>query len=313
LFIAAGCATAAVQPAPTNAPVVAIMLTNGRLLPLATLSNGEWTLFPWPQHDREDNPSPRMPAHLDTIPQDWFSPLAVLPTTWRMQPVNGQSQFVRTGRPTMWSIAAFDTIGLETDYVDADPDHRESDFNAGIAVDGDLETLPVRQFQESASEWAALVRRHAPAFFDAERADARRQHERFKGRSVAATAKELRSAEVSLYRVDLGHGDAYAYFEAIVRRPGDAESKRFGCPTQSVEYHGLLERRRGREVMKWIAGAALDCGTLTEVMQVLGGVRVGGRVFLVVEYSGDDWQDFAVVDPAGPESKIRRGPRGRAN
>jgi hypothetical protein len=291
----------------SSVPAVAVVLTDGKLLPLAARSAAGWQLLPWPHHEFHDG-QPEPPS-LMAIPKDWFAPLTTLPTTWRFQPINGKRTVIHSAAPTRWQIASFDATGFATDYVDPDSNRRSFDYNAGIAVAGDVEALPVRELDESSPEWNRLVARHAKAFLNAERADARRHQVHLKGHTTTTTASELRTSEVVLSRVELDAKHAYEYFEAIVQRPADADAKRLNCPTQSVEYHGLIEERGRSEVVKWISGAELSCGELTEVMDVVGGLRGADGVRLVVEYSGDDWQTFAIVNPAGPESQIRRGPR----
>jgi hypothetical protein len=306
--LAAGPASSA-QPA-AGPPVVAIVLTDGKLLPLAAAAGGEWRLLPWPRHDvTEPQAPPPVPASVAAIPKEWFAPLASLPSTWRLQEINGKRSAIHAVAPTRWQVATFDAVGLSTDYVDPDPDQRSADFNAGIAVSGEVDTLPVDELDESSAEWAHLVARHAKAFLGADRAAAKRRGVRLKGRTTATETKALRAGDVSLYRVRLDPKHTYQYFEVAVTGPSDPGVPRPACATPSTEYYGLIEQRGRTETVKWLSTAGPGCESRAAAMDVVGAVRDGNGVRLVVEYSGGDRQSFAVVDPAAPESQIRRGPR----
>jgi hypothetical protein len=299
------------QPAPASTPVVAIVLTDGKLLPLATFRAGaDWQMLAWPRHAlREPQPAPPLPATTAMIPREWFAPLTALPSLWRMQPINGARSAIHAAVPTRWQVATFDAVGLATDYVDPDPTQRSFDFNAGIAVAGDIDTLPVRELDEASPEWAHLVARHVKAFVAADRTEAKQRGEHLKGRTSANTTKDLRAGDVSLYRIDVEPKRAYEYFEVTVQRPAAAGASRPACQTPTVEYHGMIELHGRTELVRWLSSTGPACGATDAVMEVVGGLRGAGGVRLVVEYSSDRAQSFAVINPLLPESEIRREPR----
>jgi hypothetical protein len=293
--------------------VVAIVLTDGKLLPLAVRPAAEWQMLPWPRHELSESQAPALiPPTTAGIPREWFVPLPALPATWRLQPINGTSATaIHAATPTRWQIATFDAVGLATDYVDPDPQQRSFDYNAGIAVSGNIDTLPVRELDEGSPEWAHLVARHVKSFLNADRADARKRSVRLKGRTTVTATKELRAGDVSLYRVELDPKHAYEYFEVVVQRPGNADPTRpVGCATASIEYRGVLELKGRTETVKWLSVAAPTCGDPANAAEVVGGLKSADGVRLVMELSGDDWQSFAIVNPAGPEFPVTRAPRG---
>jgi hypothetical protein len=299
------------QPQPPATPVVAIVLTDGKLLPLAVRPASEWQMLPWPRHELAESPTPpSIPANAAAIPKEWFTPLSTLPATWRLQPINGQPTAIHTAAPTHWQIATFDAVGLATDYVDPDPAQRSFDYNAGIAVSGNAESLPVRELDEASPEWAHLVARHVKAFLNADRADAHRRGVRLKGRTTVTATKELRAGDVSLYRVELEPKRAFEYFEVVVQRPGGADPGRpVNCATASIEYRGVIEQKGRTETVKWLTGEPPICGDPPAVAEVVGGLRSPDGVRFVLEMSGDDWQSFAIVNPAGPAFQVKRAPR----
>ncbi len=311
LLAALACGAVGSGQPPPPTPVVAIVLTDGKLLPLAVRPSGEWQMLPWPRHEFTESPTPAsIPANAAAIPKEWFAPLSMLPATWRLQPINGQATAIHTSAPTRWQIATFDAVGLATDYVYPDPTQRSFDYNAGIAVSGNAETLPVRELDEASPEWAHLVARHVKAFLNVDRVDAKQRGVRLKGRTTATATKELRAGDVSLYRVELEPKRAYEYFEVVVQRPGDADPKRpVNCAMASVEYRGVIEQKGRTETVKWLAGAPPACGDPPTVAEVIGGLRSPDGARFVLELSGDDWQSFAIVNPAGPAFQVKRAPR----
>src|SRR5262249_22993769 len=124
--------------------------------------------------------------------------------------------------------------------------------------------------------------------------------------------KDLRGGDVSLFRVELDGKHDYEYFEVTVQRPPDPGAPRASCPTPSVEYRGLIERRGRTETVRWLTTAA-TCGQSAQTMEVVGAVRGADGVRMVVEYSGDDWQSFAIVNPLGPASQFRSASRAAAS
>jgi hypothetical protein len=310
LLAVLGCGAALSGQQAPQPPVVAVVLTDGKLLPLAARPSGDWQLLPWPRHGiQESQPALPVPANAAAIPKNWFTPLAALPSTWRLQPLNGKSTTIHAVSPTRWQIATFDAIGLTTDYLDPDPQKRSFDFNAGIAVAGDVDTLPVQELDEASPEWSRLVARHGKSFAGADRADARRRGLHFKGRSAATIANELRSADVSLYRIEIDSKHWFEYFEAVVPRPHDAGTQGLKCPAPTVEYHGLIEQHGRTQTVRWLSSGGLTCDDTTEATEVIGALHGAEGVRFVVEYGGEDRQSFAVVNPATGEAGMRRGAR----
>ena len=298
------------QPAPAT-PVVGVVLTDGKLLPLAAIkAGGDWQLLPWPRHPvRDAQPTLPVPATTGSIPREWFAPLSALPSIWRMQAINGARTAIHATVPTRWQVATFDAIGLATDYVDPDPNERSFDFNAGIAVAGEVETLPVRELDEASPEWAHLVARHVKAFLSADRNEAKQRGVHLKGRTSANTTKDLRAGDVSLYRIDVDPKHAFEYFEVTVQRPPAAGTPPQPCQAPTVEYRGMIELHGKTELVRWLSSSGPVCGASGVVMEVVGGLRGTGGVRLVVEYSNDRVQSFEVINPVLPESQIRREPR----
>ncbi|HEY2431698.1 MAG TPA: hypothetical protein VGI12_03420 [Vicinamibacterales bacterium] len=295
-------AGAAAQPS-QGPPVVAIVLTDGKLLPFAVASGSDWQLLPWPRHEFSENQAAvPVPA---AIPREWFAPLSSLPSSWRLQTIGGKPTAIHVANPAHWQVATFDAIGFATDYVDPDPDQRSSDFNAGIAVAGDVDTLPVDELDESSPQWAHLVARHAKAFLGADRADAKRRGVHLKGRTTVTVTKELRAGDVSLFNVALDPKHSYEYFEVTVTRPVGSGPQGPACASPTAEYYGFIERRGRTETVKWLS-TTTGCDPAEPTLEIVGALRAATGVRLVVEYSGGDRQSFAVVNPGAPESQIRR-------
>src|SRR5207253_8647009 len=114
--LACGASSSGQAGAPAT-PVVGVVLTDGKLLPLATVKpgGGDWQLLPWPRHAaQEPQAGPAVPPTASAIPKEWFAPLPALPSTWRMQAINGARTSIHAAAPTRWQVATFDAIGLLT-------------------------------------------------------------------------------------------------------------------------------------------------------------------------------------------------------
>jgi hypothetical protein len=284
----------AVPRAQTSAAVVAVVLDNGKLLPLAARTGRGWVLLPWPRHDSEDaQPGPVVPASLSDIPEQWHVPLSVLPTIWRFQPIGKRPRSIHSGSPVKWEMATFDTIGLTTDYIDrrAYPDVW---FDAGIAVAGDVEALPTRRLTATSAEWRDIVATFAESFVEAERHDARRQHRHRRIPSAPALRAQLLKAEVDLHEVSVAGGLTYYYYYDL-RRYVHGET---GTCLLEVYHRGLITRDRASLTKKWMAALDDGCDDPPQVMELVGGVRSHGRVRLIAKYSGDDWESYELLDPA---------------
>src|SRR5438045_6943984 len=105
LAVLGSVAVSSAQPVPAaTTPVVAVVLTDGKLLPLASVRTGsDWQLLPWPKHaTQEAQAAPPLPPTAAAIPREWFAPLPALPSTWRMQAINGARLSIHAVAPTRW-------------------------------------------------------------------------------------------------------------------------------------------------------------------------------------------------------------------
>jgi hypothetical protein len=296
------------QPREADMPVVAIVSRSGLMLPLATFSSGSWNNLPWPQHLLGD-PIKEFPLPvrrtLADVPSAWFKPLPSLPTAWRFQPINGSQRAVEIGVPARWDGDLIESVGLTVRPWD---DHGNDTEDAGIAVSGRVDPLPVRRLHETSQEWQAIVRQLAGAFALAERRGERPYTVPASVAANPALARQLAKAEVSLNVVTASDRLSYYYLETLLIRPTTRASKALNCDATYAKHVGLLERRSGGPFrVKWLRGGAV-CGVHSDGMEVIGAVRAGNQIRLVVRESGDGGPEYDIIDPEAPESKIRRGP-----
>lgn len=152
---------------------------------------------------------------------------------------------------------------------------------------GDVELLPVQHLSRSAPEWRSIVGRHAAAFDRAQRMP----WSPGRVRSLAALQRWLLNNEVDLWRVTMTDRD-YFYFEVT-----DAGTSNGPCPAAQA-FEGRIEvARQKRSRVLHVQPVMTKCGDLTEIIELVGAVSYRGTIRFVIKSSGDDWQDYKVVDP----------------
>ena len=300
VIVLCGSARSAQRP-----PVVGIVSQTGKLLPLAFFESGEWQYLPWPEHDDENDsrPPPTVPPGLADIPPDWLEPLAQVPAVWRVSLTNHVAHEARLDVPATWTDAGFTSVGLTIAGFPRTWSGGE-DMEAGIAVTGDAAALPVQAFDASSSEWRAIVTRHVAAFQAAERAQAKRVQGGAAVPTQRTLAAQLRHGEVHLAVIEASQALTYMYFDTFLIRPTRPADRALNCDT-TASHVGLLVRRTGKPAqIKWLSGGGDSCGALGTGLEVLGAVHAGNRARVVVKWGGDDWVQYALVDPAGPKSRF---------
>ena len=289
-------------------PAVAVVSQTGQLLPLAAYADGSWKLLGWPgiSSAYDLRRAPLVPATIDAIPRDWFTPLKALPASWRLQILNGQAREIHVLAPARWDDGTAWSIGIRVDYR-----VRESgeEFDAGIAVAGAAAALPVRRLDQTSAEWRAIVRSHASAFGAAERTGRARSGPSDPVPDDEELSKELSKADVDLREIRVGRESAYYYFSSRLLRPSAFGRRDPACGGTIGIHVGLLSRRgNGPFAIEWIRGRSAACAEGSNAVEIVGGVKVGDEVRFVVKRGGDDWTAYAIADPEGPQSALLSGP-----
>ena len=277
----------------TTAPsVVGIFSTNGLLLPLAVWSGSDWSSLPWPMRQTlgsDDQKLPPIPGTVATIPQAWVRPLDSFPTSWRAHLLNAGIRTLGLNSPTGWENAAVESIAIGVDYKGADTDS-QCNFDAGIAVTGDVTTLSVRHLTHTAPEWHSIVDQHLVAFDRAQRmpwASGRT-------RSRAAFRRWLLQSEVDLWKVTDSNG-AFFYFEVT-----DGALLKGPCPAAQALEGRIEAPTRGPSSVIHIQPVTMSCGDMNEGIEVIGAVTYHGTTRLVIRSGGEGGMGYQVVDPKVP-------------
>jgi hypothetical protein len=333
-YVSTGAAIQITRPhaSPESTPVVAVVSQTGQLLPLAAYADGNWKMLPWPgiSSAYDLRRAPLVPATVDAIPRDWFTPLKALPASWRLQTLDGHARDIHLLAPARWDDGTAWSVGIRVDYRVRE---NGEEFNAGIAVAGAATALPVRRLDRASAEWRAIVRSHVSAFGAAERAGGGPSGSRdpaprersgvrvpasdrvgeSEGRSPSKDdeelSKQLLKGDVDLREVRVGPDSAYYYFFSTLLRPSAVEPRTANCSGTIGMHVGLLARRRsGPFAIMWIRGRTAACADGSDAVDVVGGVKVRDGVRFVVKRGGPDWSEFDLADPAGAESELLARP-----
>jgi hypothetical protein len=297
--------SAAPQASERSEPsVVGIVSQTGKLLPLAAFIGGTWKYLPWPNYeDLNESPPPGpVPVELSLIPRQWIAPLSELPKAWHLADLSGSIRETHLGRPRPWVDATFTSVGIQ---LDMRPRDGNEDLEAGIAASGKGVLLPVRSLDASSMEWHQIVKFHVAAIQAAERVHARR----VKGAVVVPSQRmltaELLSGEIHVAQIEVNSRLSYVYFDTFLIRPTRPADRALNCAT-TASHAGLLQRRNGGPTqVVWIAGGVQGCGSLEPPgMEILGAIAMRDVVRVVVKWGGDDWVQYALVDPGGPKSRF---------
>ena len=276
-------------PAAANErPVVAIVSTNGLLLPLAFLLvrtgacfRGRSASSPATTRERFQRAwhHCRDPGRLDST-ADRFS-----------HDLEGPAFEWRHARPDVGpaAILADSRVRQHRDRRGLPGCRRELEipFDAGIAVSGDVTALPVHRLSRSAPEWHSIVDAHLNEFEGAQRLSPRLG-------ALPGTALRdwLLRGDVALWKVSRPSGD-YFYFEVI----DDLTKATKSCPPVTALEGRVDAPSHGPSRLVDVHTVNTSCRDFTEFIEVIGAVTAQGTTRLVIKSSGDDWEEYKIVEP----------------
>jgi hypothetical protein len=283
ILLLASSLAAADQTAPAFA--VGILRRDGIIVPFATFDGRNWSAR-WPRPALDVT----VPIDVRSVPSAWWGATGPL-DNWEAWAQSGQAQPIRVAQPDWIDVHCLRQIGLRTDYRASEfpPPATEQPYpKDGLAISPPRPIEPIQSVAPAAGEAVALTAVLQEAFNEAERKTARK----FEHPVKQAVRERMTPAIEAVY----SHGGEPRVYYVESRREytemGTRECTKVSFGT------GWFVREGGKYRPLSMVVDALNCDRLgASYMMPLGVVRVGSRVFWLVQFSGWDHERYVVIEP----------------
>jgi hypothetical protein len=264
---------------------VGVLRADGILIPFATFDGRSWSAR-WPKPSEELT----IPVTVSAVPSGWWGPTGPL-DAWQAWIGGTRPRALKVVQPDWVGAHCVRQIGLRTDYrpdqppppPDVQPYPKD-----GLAIAPPRPIEAVRKLTADSDEAKALAAELLAAFNLAERITAKRF-----SHPVDEAVRERAAPTVEAIYAHGGDPSVY-YVEAArayqVQATRECLVTAFGT--------GWFVREHGAVRSLAMAVDALDCDRRgASYMLPLGVLRVGTRVFWLVQFSGFDQERYVVIEP----------------
>jgi hypothetical protein len=267
---------------------VGVLRRDGIVIPFAAYDGKRWSHH-WPAPSAELT----VPINLRSVPLRWWGPTEA-PDTWTAWPGRaggGAPRPLRVLQPDWIDTHCLRQIGLRTDYKPEEPPPPRTVQpypKDGLAVSTSQPVEPIVWLSPHAPELVPLGAELLSAFNRAEHATAGR----FEHPVESKVRERLQPTIEAVY--SLGTEPRLYYIEAVrqYETPGSHECQIVAFGT------GWFLRENGTFRSLSIAVDALNCDRNgASYMLPLGAVRLGTRLFWLVQFSGWDHERYVVIEP----------------
>jgi hypothetical protein len=270
---------------------VGVLRRDGVIIPFAAYDGKRWSAH-WPAPGTDLT----VPINLPSLPSRWWGPTGAL-DTWTAWPggaagaVGGESHALHVIQPDWVDTHCVRQIGLRTDYKPEEPPPPRTVQpypKDGLAVSPAQPVEPIVWLSSLAPELEPLGAELLSAFNRAERSTAGR----FEHPVEARRRESMKPTIEAVYA--LGTEPRLYYVEAVRQY-----EKLGGQECQVVAFGtGWFLRENGKFRSMSMAVDALDCDRSgASYMLPLGAVRLGTRLFWLVQFSGWDHERYVVIEP----------------
>jgi hypothetical protein len=296
LILVCLCATIVGAAPGSGAFGIGVLRRDGIVVPFAEFDGHKWRPR-WP----EPKPRVEVPIQLADVPARWWGAIGPA-ATWQIWVAGRPPQSVHVKQPDVFPVQCTRQIGLRTDYrpteipppLDTQPYPKDGLATAPPHAIERIDIVPpasapppvVEAFEQQAR--AVLAR-------------ARADGERLSDALAAAPQVE------AVYAVGDPAGTRVYYFELSMRYR-DSRDPSGGCPAV-VFAGGWFVRDGSTELRKLkLDAAVVGCErTGLTYMLPLGAVRLNDRLYWIAQWSGWDYEEYAVVEikAHGVEDAVR--------
>ena len=285
--------------------VVAIVRTDGRLVPFAAWNGTSWERA-WPAADEaipaRINVETGLPAptDVDAVPSIWSRREERVPRNWSVRPAAG-------GRPIRARVRGAEIVvahcggqvALATDLPDptADDDalfRLGLEGRSGVAVAGPTRIIAIEEVPRSNPLWNEALRIVRAGF------DAREKAKAESGPGKLPRYEPTPPVQLVTLRRQAGSTNAPLYFESERSYPTGPFFADRTCPTKTLMSGWLVRPTTGRLALLDPQVFVTDCDEKEKnTLYPLGAVRAGGRSFWVMQEHGWEDESFVLLD-VGP-------------
>ena len=297
---------------------LAAVSREGSLIPIATFDGREWwNRWPW-GGDRDEIRSLPIPPSLEAIPGDWLPPATRLPSEWRMLRLTGGTvplRAVRPTRPAGWNT--METIAILSDYrMQGDEAYAGDEIGVAIAGPGQLGRFVTPSRRET-NDVLGKLRGRLAALEELEIAKWKKQWFESQGNREAPSLKPVRWPDsrpddpiFGLVRADSPiDGRTYYYLDGEKLFLLGVKDQPEGCKL-NLSFEGVvIAARDGRVLSDHVSAHAYAeyCGDRSSWSTPLATVRLGGRVWWIMNGGVEDGYDYILFDPDANESVTLKG------
>lgn len=276
-------ATYAAAP-PAGAFDVGILRRDGVIIPFASFDGKNWSA-PWPS----PQPEPTVPINLQSVPSKWWGSTGPI-DVWTAWLGPGIQRSVRVTQPDLVDVHCSRHVGLRTDYRSEQliPPPSEQPYpKDGLALSSPQQMEPIEIVPVAGDDAVKIGNAILARFNEAEDRTVRGL-----GHPNGEAAHNVVPSIEALY----AHGtEPRVFYVEAVR-----EYQEMG----SHECEGLafgtswLVREAGSFRVVALAVDEVPCDRSgASFMLPFGVLRVGGRVFWAVQFSGWDHERYAIIEP----------------
>lgn len=285
VLLAAALAAAESQPKPFG---VGVLRRDGVIVPFATFDGKRWSHH-WP----EPSADLTIPIDLRSVPSRWWGPTGPIDTwtAWPGKAGGGTPRPVKVGQPDWIETHCLRQIGLRTDYKPEEPPPPRTVQpypKDGLVVSPDQPVEPIIWLSPLAPELDPLKSELQSAFNRAERGPAGKVDH-----PIETDERERMMPSIEAVYV-LGDAPRLYYIEAVRQYQSEYHRE---CQMMSFGT-GWFLRENGTFRSVAMAVDVLDCDRHgASYMLPLGAIRLGTRLFWVVQFSGWDHERYVIIEP----------------
>jgi hypothetical protein len=285
VLLAAALAAAEPQTTPFG---VGVLRRDGVVIPFAAYDGKRWSRH-WP----EPSADLTVPIDLRSVPSKWWGPTGAVDTwtAWPGKSSGGAPRPVKVLQPDWIDTHCLRQIGLRTDYQPEEPAPPRTVQpypKDGLVVSAGQPVEPIIWLSPHAPELAPMANELLNAFNRAERGPAGHLEH-----PVDTDVRERMAPTIEAVYV-LGDAPRLYYIESVreYKSPSSRECQLMSFGT------GWFLRENGAFRTVAMAVDVLDCDRRgASYMLPLGAIRLGTRLFWLVQFSGWNHERYVVIEP----------------